>query len=401
MGVYRPQYKDKKTGKLKHTKVWYYEFIFAGRLVKESTKTTSKTVAKQAEQARRRELEKGFNGISDVRDERIRSIGDLAKAFLADQKVRQPKSATFAKYALGHVVRLIGGLMAVDVTDKTILKYQTDRLKEHAAPKTTNDEVGFLLRVLPIAQSGAIRAQLRAQKHLRLKNNKRVGKAYTLKEKASLIQAARSAPRSKAVYLATMFGLHAGMRDKEIRTLTWSGLDLTKRIVTVGESKTDAGTGRTIPMNADLYRAVVEYAKWYTSSFGTAKSDWYVFPSGKPRPNDPTRPQTSIKTAWRNVRSRANVDGRFHDVRHTFVTDLAESGAGDEVIRDMAGHVSRDMLKHYSHIRTQAKRQAVDALATKPLLETTRVDAETNSSTDLPRNSEEVPQDLPQVNSAK
>jgi integrase len=69
---------------------------------------------------------------------------------------------------------------------------------------------------------------------------------------------------------------------------------------------------------------------------------------------------------WRNARMRANVEGRFHDNRHTFVTDLAESGAGDEVIRDMAGHVSKDMLTHYSHIRTQAKRRAVDALVSKP-----------------------------------
>src|SRR5436853_369491 len=52
--------------------------------------------------------------------------------------------------------------------------------------------------------------------------------------------------------------------------------------------------------------------------------------------------------------------------RHTFVTDLAESGAGDEVIRDMAGHVSKEMLKHYSHIRTLAKRKAADALSVKP-----------------------------------
>jgi hypothetical protein len=78
MGVYRPQYTDKKTGELKHTKVWYYEFIFAGRLVKESAQTTSKTVAKLAEQTRRRELEKGFNGLSDERQERIRNVEELA-----------------------------------------------------------------------------------------------------------------------------------------------------------------------------------------------------------------------------------------------------------------------------------------------------------------------------------
>ena len=36
-----------------------------------------------------------------------------------------------------------------------------------------------------------------------------------------------------------------------------------------------------------------------------------------------------------------------------------------QVIRDMAGHVSRDMVKHYSHIRTEAKRRAVEALTSR------------------------------------
>ena len=49
-------------------------------------------------------------------------------------------------------------------------------------------------------------------------------------------------------------------------------------------------------------------------------------------------------------------------VRHTVVTDLAESGAGDQTVVDMFGHVSKDMLEHYSHIRMKAKRQAVEAL---------------------------------------
>lgn len=181
--------------------------------------------------------------------------------------------------------------------------------------------------------------------------------------------------------------------------MTWASLDLSKRIVTVGESKTDAGTGRTIPLNEDLYGAVVEYAKWYTGKFGTAEPDWYVFPFGKPRPKDPTRPQTSLKTAWRNARNRANVEGRFHDTRHTFVTDLAESGAGDEVIRDMAGHVSKEMRKHYSHIRTQAKRRAVDALVSQPEGRPTEGMA-TEDSGAVPKKSGAVPQDLPQVRRA-
>jgi integrase len=364
MAVYRPQYNDKKTGELKRTKTWYYQFIFAGRLIKESAKTTSKTVAKEAEKKRRRELEEGFNGIVDARDERIRPVRELAGGFVKDYRIRQPKSASFAEHAIAHVNRLLGELMAVDVTDRTITKYQTDRLTEGAAPKTINEEVGFLLRLLPVAHAGAIRAQLKQQRKLKLKVSKRVGKAYSLEEKASLLGATKGAKRSKGIHLATMLAQHAGMRDKEIRTLQWWGFDLVNRIVTVGQSKTDAGTGRTIPMNEDLLAAAVEYAKWYIERFTATTPDWYVFPFGKPRPNDPTRPQTTLKTAWRNARKNAGVEGRFHDNRHTFVTDLAESGAGDEVIRDMAGHVSKDMLKHYSHIRMQAKRRAVEKLAT-------------------------------------
>lgn len=392
MAVYRPQYRDKKTGKMKHTKVWYYEFIFAGRLVKESAKTTSKTVAKLSEQARRRELEKGFNGLADERHERIQNVGELATVFLADYKVRQPNSATFAHHALGHVSRLLGDLMAVDVTDRVVVRYQTDRLKENAASKTINDEVGFLLRVLPVAQAGAIRAQLRTQKQLKLKSKKRVGKAYSPEEKADLILAVRKAPRSKAVHMATMLALHAGMRDKEIRTLPWDRLDLSNRMLTVGESKTDAGAGRTIPLNEDLFGSLVEYAKWYTARFGTIQPGWYVFPFGKPLPKDPRRPQTSLKTAWRSARTRAKVEGRFHDIRHTFVTDLAESGAGDEVIRDMAGHVSKDMLKHYSHIRTEAKRRAVEALQSKP-----RINENSSEPGKSDSRSGTVPQDILQV----
>lgn len=73
----------------------------------------------------------------------------------------------------------------------------------------------------------------------------------------------------------------------------------------------------------------------------------------------------TLKTSWNNVRKTAKVTGRWHDNRHTLITDLAESGAGDETIRDIAGHVSKQMLKHYSHIRMEAKRKALEAIVTK------------------------------------
>ena len=65
------------------------------------------------------------------------------------------------------------------------------------------------------------------------------------------------------------------------------------------------------------------------------------------------------------MRDKAKVVGRWHDNRHTLVTELAESGAGDEVIMSIAGHVSRAMLSRYSHVRMEAKRRALDEIAAR------------------------------------
>ena len=57
---------------------------------------------------------------------------------------------------------------------------------------------------------------------------------------------------------------------------------------------------------------------------------------------------------------------RFHDLRHHAITELAESQASDSTIMSISGHVSKEMLAHYSHIRLAAKRVALDSISTEP-----------------------------------
>ena len=54
---------------------------------------------------------------------------------------------------------------------------------------------------------------------------------------------------------------------------------------------------------------------------------------------------------------------RFHDLRHHAITELAESQASDSTIKALAGHVSHRMLAHYSHVRQEGKREAVNVLS--------------------------------------
>jgi integrase len=346
----------------KRADIWWYEFRFGHRHIRESAKTTSKTVAKQAELNRRRELERGFNGLEDVREERIRPVKDLADEYQADYCLRH-RSTVFVKYAVRHITRLLGTMMVVDVSDRTVKDYQTTRIKEGASPKTINEETGVLLRLLG-EPGDVLRVRLRRQKALKLPVRNEIGKAFTPEEKERLKIAAKAA-RSPAIYPALMLALNTGMRDSEIKGLQWGRLDLRNAVLTVGASKTEAGSGRTIPLNSDLLTALSEYGRWYETRFGPTQPEWYVFAFGKPRPHDPTRPVVTLKTSWDNARKGANVTGRWHDNRHTLITDLCESGAGEQTIRDIAGHVSPRMMKHYSHIRMEAKRNALESILAK------------------------------------
>jgi integrase len=263
---------------------------------------------------------------------------------------------------------------AIGVSPNTLLKwmkqpdfdaaYQTARLAEEAGPKTINDEVLLLLRLCG-DQGDLIRAKLRREKALKLTLPPSPGRAYTADEKARMLPEAQKL-RSKNMYPALVVDLNCGLRDKELRELRWRQIDLVdKKQLTVGKSKTDAGTGRVIPLNDTVMIALEAHAAWYVRRFGECKPNWYVFPAGKGQPNDPTRPVTTLRTAWTKVRDKAKVVGRWHDNRHTLVTELAESGAGDEVIMSIAGHVSRAMLSRYSDVRMEAKRRALDEIAAR------------------------------------
>lgn len=188
-------------------------------------------------------------------------------------------------------------------------------------------------------------------------------------EENHLLDAA-SKSRCRSLYPVVMLALNTGMRVSEIRGLTWQQVDFFGSALTVGKSKTMAGIGRMIPLNP---RALAVLTHW-RGLFAGAQPEHYVFPhekyglAGNDRQPcaweiDPEQPMHRWKVAWERARKIASVSCRFHDLRHTFVSRLAESQASDSTVIALAGHVSRSMMERYSHIRMEAKRRAVDTLS--------------------------------------
>jgi integrase len=260
---------------------YHYEFVRNGRRRRGSTGTASKPQAIKGERRQRERLEKSYSQVieEEAREQQQKTIKEAADEFLVDSALKH-ESATYAIYALRHVAELLAGKLIVEITPRVVKRYEMNRLSEKAAPKGVNDEVMLLLRLCG-EQGDLIRAKLHREKSLNLRLPPSPGRAYTADEKARMLEEARKlrTPQMKA---ALALDMNTGLRDKELREIRWEQIDLLNKKLTVGKSKTDAGTGRVIPLNETAIAALVAHAVWYTKRFGECSPEWYVFAFGTP-----------------------------------------------------------------------------------------------------------------------
>jgi integrase len=352
--------------------VWWYKFRFTGQVIRESTKSNSRTVARAAEHARRRELEQGFNRIERQRAAQLFSVA--AEDWLSAKKAHlAPRSVAIERANLKHLNPFFGKMLLCDIRSDDVSRYQAGRLEAGASPKTINLEIGTLRAVLRKNRLWfAIQPDVRM-----LRASEDVGRAITREEETSLLGACQSS-RSRSLYTAVLLALNTCMRYSELRLLTWEQVDFGARTVTVGASKTEAGAGRVIPLNA---RACTILSFW-AGLFPNREANHYVFASEKyglaqredehrgstrtfVHSTDPTKPIGRWKEAWEAAKIRAGVRCRFHDLRHTGCTRMLEAGVPFSVLATIMGWSASTtvrMSKRYGHMGQTAQRRAVDAL---------------------------------------
>jgi integrase len=355
-------------------KTWWYKFTVNGQFIRESAKSTSKTVAKGAELSRRRELERAYNHIP--KRERVPLFSNAADVWLAGKTGLAPKSTLRYEQCVPHLKQEFGKRLVCDIDANDVAEYQRKRLTAGVSNRTVNYEVGALRGILrQFGLWGPIADRVRA-----LPERHDAGRAISATDEAKLI-AAGSASRSPALLPLLLISLDTGMRTSEVQALrhqdlrlTWEGGNIASGEVIVPKSKTAAGTGRLIPFT----RRVCACLSLWLSRFPEAAQENFVFPfhqvgiGGNSRTIevydvDLHSPMGSWRKAWLGACKKAGVRYRWHDLRHTFVSRLAESASiSEQTIRSLAGHVSRQMLEHYSHIRSQAKQAAIRCLEDQP-----------------------------------
>ncbi len=90
--------------------VWWFSFLFAGRRIQESTKSRSRTVAREAEKARRRGLERTLAGLPEEdRSQRVSTVAAVVGVYRDNYALNhRPKSVRFSQGCLRNVEAHLG-----------------------------------------------------------------------------------------------------------------------------------------------------------------------------------------------------------------------------------------------------------------------------------------------------
>lgn len=191
----------------------------------------------------------------------------------------------------------------------------------------------------------------------------------TDEERAMIIETAKT--HYAGAMVLTM--LCCGLRPAEIRRMEWSWIDFDNAILTVGKSKTKAGTGRKIPIPAQLLKALCEHK-------AKNLNEQYVFVRCK-NPNLPMD-ENAFYHAWHNfkremdiangakvyrnqiIESTLSPDLEPYLLRHTFCTDCQAAGVPINVAKELMGHSDISVTaKIYTHMVDEVFEQNRQRLA--------------------------------------
>ena len=228
--------------------------------------------------------------------------------------------------------------------------YQSELLSKGLKPATVNRRIGTLKHMFNKANDWGMMTDEQAQKLNKIKllkeNNKRL-KYLSSEECRALLNACPD-----YIKPIVITAINTGMRKSEIFNLKWENVDMKHGFIKLNPEETKSGKGREIPINQHMEKVLT-----YQDSNRYDDSD-YVFCSPVT-----CKPFKDIKRSFTSACNEAGIRGfRFHDLRHTFASQLVMAGAELASVQKLLGHATINMTMRYSHLSPDHLKLAVDKL---------------------------------------
>ena len=159
--------------------------------------------------------------------------------------------------------------------------------------------------------------------------------------------------------LELTIAMKTGMRKGNQYRLRWSWCDFASHHIHLPRAKN--GEAQTIPMIDDVYSALIELRQIQEEilklkSKGGSKQVRMVA-------NGRVFNISENRSWWECALREAKIENfRWHDLRHTFCSRLAQAGKGLKVIQEAAGHKTIAMSARYAHLDQTTLRNAMSVL---------------------------------------
>ncbi|MCH8925912.1 MAG: site-specific integrase [Proteobacteria bacterium] len=176
-------------------------------------------------------------------------------------------------------------------------------------------------------------------------------RVLSVAEEGVLLDAAL-ADSNPYVWLFIKIGLATSLRHSEILSARFDRLDPQRKRLRV---QVKGGKWRKQPLSEEITEILLRERDMAQDPEG------WIFPS----PNSASGHIDRMKKAFRRCVIRAGLDPSEvipHTLRHSAITNLAETGADVKTIQEFSGHETLEMVFRYTHARDQRVDNAVEMM---------------------------------------
>jgi integrase len=264
------------------------------------------------------------------------TIAQLSKEFLDEPQTQALRMYDSLSQLMAWWVNHFGGRKALDV-NVLVLREARDKLRSGREPATVNRYLSAMRScwnwgrssgVLPQDMVWPSRLMLTEPKgRTRFLSDGELTQLLTVTEKYSDL-----------MHAAVIVSLACGVRQSELLRLKWSDVDFDRNRLRVLLTKNDESRSVFLPASAIAALKRLKSAR-------IVGSQVFLDSGGQPLTKD------GISSHWKRIRTAASLkDFRWHDLRHSCASFLAQQGANLLEIGSVLGHKSPSVTRRYSHL---------------------------------------------------
>jgi integrase len=334
-------------GLYKNGKLWWFSITANGKRIFKSTGTGNKKLAENIFAKVKTQIVEGK--WFELGEAKLHTFDELMERYLREHSAinKAPESYKNDKNYVKHLERNFSGLTLDKITPKRIAEYKTLRFEKGIKPATLQKELICLSHAFNLAVKEWEWITSNPVQKVSIPNpHNEIDRWLTYEEEEKLLQACHDRQWLKEVII---FALNTGMRQGEIINLMWQDVDLFRKTAIIHKTKNKEK--RTLPLNLTVLELLKAKGK-------VVSIRGHIFTQDGDKST-----KREIQRQFSTALKRSKIDNfRFHDLRHTFATRLAQAGVDIYTVAKLLGHKDIRMTQRYAHHCPESLRSGVDIL---------------------------------------